>query len=463
MIPATHATDVVAIEEVLKLQASDSCVFTTAVLIPSGSNCPTLVEVPSREGLSPRAGSLVLSDVDFRDWLDQGNSEAASSLDLKEVSRTVLKCSAAGGISLPTPMTVVVCPQPFNLATPLDDIHHTNRLVMEHVPGLQTSWKGNVLVFINRSKQADGFFLLRDAKEIDVSLAAILHAFDVPPPSHVLPDRVSDVPFAASGFKRARQLVFLRFRIFLAVFPLHEEDRQTPIQRALYQACREIVVQWRGGETDSMLMGSAILQLLTLRGEEELRGLRNLNILIPYAAVLQWRRLFQQQLGFRLVCDEAVPEYLSQSCSSCLKFSKGTSMVLCTVARPANMLRALLAARTTSQMNIMTGNCVLSFYPSLTVRRLSLLGWPAQASGATTYEAMTGRAPPLSDIIRYSDGSAWTEPCGRDCRRLMRLTTGYKGVGKFFWAEDPGNDIAYESESVLWFLAINCVNPACPE
>ncbi|KAK7026984.1 hypothetical protein R3P38DRAFT_3191232 [Favolaschia claudopus] len=69
------------------------------------------------------------------------------------------------------------------------------------------------------------------------------------------------------------------------------------------------LVQWQAAfaklmslanETESMLMGSAILQLLTLRGEEELRGLRNLNILIPYATVLQWRRLFQQQLGFRL-------------------------------------------------------------------------------------------------------------------------------------------------------------------
>ncbi|KAK7026983.1 hypothetical protein R3P38DRAFT_3191231 [Favolaschia claudopus] len=174
MIPATHATDVLDIEEQLKLLAGDSCIFTKAVLIPSGSNCPTLVSVPSREGISPRAGNLVLSDVDFRDWLDQGNSDAASSLDLKEVSRTVDKCSAAVGISLPTPMTVVVCPQPFNLATPLDDVHHTNRLVTEHVPGLQTSWKGNVLVFINRSKQSNGFFVLRDAKEIDVALAALV-------------------------------------------------------------------------------------------------------------------------------------------------------------------------------------------------------------------------------------------------------------------------------------------------
>ncbi|KAK7022621.1 hypothetical protein R3P38DRAFT_3196018 [Favolaschia claudopus] len=216
-------------------------------------------------------------------------------------------------------------------------------------------------------------------------------------------------------------------------------------------------------ETDSVLMGSAILQLLTLRGEEELRRLRNLNILIPFSTVLQWRRLFQQQLGFRLVGDEAVPEFLSQSCSSCLKFSKGTSFVLCTVARPANMLRALVAARATSQMNIITGNCVLSFYPSLTVRRLSLLGWPAQAMGATTYEAMTGRQPPLGDVVRYGDGSEWSEPCGRECRRLMRLSTGYKGVGKFFWTDDSDSSIAYESESVLWFLAMTCVNPTCPE
>ncbi|KAJ7119809.1 hypothetical protein C8R44DRAFT_878201 [Mycena epipterygia] len=162
-----------------------------------------------------------------------------------------------------------------------------------------------------------------------------------------------------------------------------------------YNMCSVLVA------TQSVILGSTVLALLTLAGTQPIPAIHNLNIMAPSTALSRWRIFLQQELAFTYVGESSASDHLASTCVSLHVFTKTGSRVLLTITRPRSLLRAVVASNATSQMNLFTGRVVLSLFPELTMRRQSFLAWPAVASDAETFEALTdaGRREPLHGIV----------------------------------------------------------------
>ncbi|KAJ7130161.1 hypothetical protein C8R44DRAFT_871999 [Mycena epipterygia] len=219
--------------------------------------------------------------------------------------------------------------------------------------------------------------------------------------------------------------------------------------------------------TQSILVGSTILTLLTLTGIDPVPVIDNLNIMAPSSSMPHWRRFLQQEMAFTYVGESSASSNLAATCVSVHVFNKRDLRITLTITRPRSMLRALLASNATSQMNLFTGTLVMSFFPDLTLRRQSLLSWPAVASDALTYEQLSedGRREPLRGIVTYLASSVDLDrPCKRNCPRRLRQTQGLEEVGLFHWAKGAKEDVErFTQHRILWRIATFCDNAMCRE
>lgn len=120
---------------------------------------------------------------------------------------------------------------------------------------------------------------------------------------------------------------------------------------------------------------------------------------------------------------------------------------------------ALMASRMTSQMNILFRGTVLSLYPQLNGRKLSLLAWVAVVEDADTFEELSGgvAAPFGGSLSITATNASWKTRCGGSCPRLWRSLQNLEGVGVFQW----GAGAVFAGENVVWRIGDACFNKKC--
>ncbi|KAJ6450229.1 hypothetical protein C8R47DRAFT_1084490 [Mycena vitilis] len=188
----------------------------------------------------------------------------------------------------------------------------------------------------------------------------------------------------------------------------------------------------------------------------------DLNVLLVESKLRACIHLFRDYFGIPLHHVERCPHYeFIGHVSSVYVFERNSYVIRVAVATSQSVLPALLASRTTSQMNALTRNHILSFQPHLTIRGTGLLAWPAVAGRLTSYDGFLpySPAPLAANTTLRATTKCFLGGCGRACPRLWRQVAGLKGVGIYSWG-DPDEVVPFARNRTLW--RIGCLNKKCP-
>ncbi|KAJ7917023.1 hypothetical protein B0H13DRAFT_1870710 [Mycena leptocephala] len=399
-----------------------------ALLFPTDVSQPMVVSAPLRYGSSFQVGeTTTLKDLDLSMWLDMGFSAAASTVDLNQVSITVDRFPADSPFLLRHAFTVVVCTQLHNLAELDEDHYIVNRMINETLPALVLPWRGNVLVFKHGNDRNPDNTAIAD---IDISehhftsksvtdgelqdcfarLRRPLVILRVPILSLEMPFSTANRFFLCASLLQA-MFPSLRFDDFVSCSHVTRTTRavsQTALESRASRLLGGIVASPESNaaqrriafasvmdvlqRTQSIVVGSAVLALITLAGEEAIPVIDNLNIVCPFSEFKLWA-LLMDALGYKHLKEDSVADYLAITCVSYHVFAK-----------------------------------------QLTSRREGLLGWPAGPHHAVSFSMIDGKKPHLHELVQQRlTNSHWQQPCNKWCPRFLHQTKGLPGVGIFHW------------------------------
>ncbi|KAJ7169169.1 hypothetical protein C8R43DRAFT_1121059 [Mycena crocata] len=203
--------------------------------------------------------------------------------------------------------------------------------------------------------------------------------------------------------------------------------------------------------TDAGVVGSVVLALFTVAAVEDADvPIDNLNILVPYHNLGEWRELLEGQFNFRLVVTLLPRVDWSGHMHSYLQFTRNGKKITISTTTSGSILPALLGSQLTTQMNVLLRDKALSFYPHLTMERKGLLGWPAPAPVPWMFNPNGGSVVP--GISYMSNNAALGRPCGGECTRIWRAVRGLAAVGQFRFndQQDFGEHVIGQERDLLW-------------
>ncbi|KAJ7590573.1 hypothetical protein C8J56DRAFT_887160 [Mycena floridula] len=126
------------------------------------------------------------------------------------------------------------------------------------------------------------------------------------------------------------------------------------------------------------------------------------------------------------------------------------------VSRHPSFLPTVLGAVSTSQMDFVTSDHLVSPYPQLSMHGISLLAitreWTAEQNNI--YHAQN-----KMKMLCLEDNSGWQGDCGYNCPNLIRDVDGFSGFGLIQWGSESGTVWSEGYES--WRLSRCCDNPEC--
>ncbi|KAJ7705195.1 hypothetical protein B0H16DRAFT_1747382 [Mycena metata] len=203
--------------------------------------------------------------------------------------------------------------------------------------------------------------------------------------------------FLDSAANRLCLLQHCRFREFVILIHLRHDIRAAGLNVLAYRVRRRLAVNLGGTNSerrvrvdllldlmdgeDACIVGSTVQSLIcfTEGNEGNLEGRRppDLNILTDASKAGPILELLKS-FGMYCVHERAREEY--QKLLSCVYVCRGLEgernvTVSCTYS--PRVLATLLASTATSQMNALSREHLLSFYPRMTMARFGLLAWPA--------------------------------------------------------------------------------------
>ncbi|KAJ6489225.1 hypothetical protein C8R47DRAFT_1071589 [Mycena vitilis] len=371
----------------------------TGLFFGIGADEPTIVPVPSRLGMRSYARSH--DDLDTTWWVPVAHHPNASSIDLERTRLTVSHWPFESPAVLSKIFTICVAPQEDAADTIESEAPPVNLLFKKESEGWLEPFRGNVLVVAKTNSGP-----LVDVASEDIGLISALVR------------RLSRVNrlLRTCGSEIFHMRVVRRVSINL--------ESGTWAARL---AAVTTLLQLLDGE-GACVVGSTVQSLLCFTADNEgpinAWPPRDLNLLVTEALLRQFFRVFSEYFGLRSPRVERVPRAETRGLVSAVYVFGNGSITVSAVIGPS-VLPALLASRTTSQMNALTRTHLISFQPRMTSGKTGLLAWPAAAWGITSHDDFFPYGPPpLMDLARLLSNTSAFVRCGRACPRLWRQTAG---------------------------------------
>jgi hypothetical protein len=191
----------------------------------------------------------------------------------------------------------------------------------------------------------------------------------------------------------------------------------------------------------------------------------DLNVVAPRGRAEVVVHYFEER-GFRITNNKNSAEVYGWSFTSLQHYRNGLEVTV-TESVGSNVLRTILSAPVTSEMNVLTLGSLVSFYAKLTLRRTSLAGFRVP-----NFKTAVRHIDRDIRLIRSSDNSHG--PCGVSCPEKLRSTDDLNGIATFHcdtrWSPILHGSVGYKKEDPLdlttpvkWTRGGVCINPECGE
>lgn len=139
------------------------------------------------------------------------------------------------------------------------------------------------------------------------------------------------------------------------------------------------------------------------------------------------------------------------------RLQRGDDQVIVVESKNGHVIHPVTCTLNSAQMNIITPDEIIVFYPDLTLENLAIIG---------------RRCYPLNKHCRkvpvdfkIIDSGAFSRRCGRNCPATYRRLRGVDGMARFNWAESWNERGSFETFVSgchhKWRLGSPCYNSAC--
>ncbi|KAJ7050830.1 hypothetical protein C8F01DRAFT_1091996 [Mycena amicta] len=396
--------------------------FYTGLLYPTAGR-PIFVEVPLRLGLTKARSPY---DLDFTWWIGTGNTVKVSSIDLDNCSLTLHRWPLDDPKPLKHSHTLFCAPQNAADCRSSNTAQPPNEYINSVTELQGKGWRTKYAMGVGQMSEKDIYTTNAIVRCIWLDLLRFLPWQEFVAVAHT----------CRKLCKMARVILYFRLCARLGRILLGDEGSISEYSQAT------LAFLHRLQSSNTVVAGSIPLALLTLTWATDATvQVDNVNILVNVDLVHIWYQYLLELAGFNWTTPPRLrAEYKDHVRSfACLRRQNMTITISGTTSH--SLLPTLFAGRNTSQMNIMTWNCVYSFYPKLTCEKRALPGWCTKAVPSYFQAHIVNGPAPLGCVTLLRDSSALMRPCGGECPRILRCVEGLRGVGRFnFGDADDSSD-----------------------
>ncbi|KAJ6604141.1 hypothetical protein DFH09DRAFT_1067899 [Mycena vulgaris] len=439
------------------------------------------VDVPVKRGARK---AFTVDDMETEMWMDCGRGAGDPVSDFTDYSVHVTRFPTTSPVDLRYTYSIVVASQ----RTSGGLVHAVNDYITNLVPGLDSPWRGNVLVFKHGVR--DGHPIINITESSGELVDAILlhgsqtglvlpegegyglhmqqHALPVTPS---MPALVNTIPLrntraaAEHRFWATEDVVLYTLR-YLALLDLmrfcQTTESLTSIGKTLLKgritrftspffdasAHSQELDQFFGAlqRSKSWIVGSVSLAVASVLSDPPLRD--NLNIIAPYHYETEWIEFMVRVCGFVMVSKVNCHGAYANEGKSILRFEhaerSGLSVTV-TTSVTRDVLNLFFSAPTTPQQVAIAAHHVITPYPDMTSRQEGLKGWKPNLTLAPDIyveidETYKTQSPFPASVVLHDSTEHWDRPCEEACPAIKRSMFGLNRFGTWSWGGIDGVD-----------------------
>lgn len=136
----------------------------------------------------------------------------------------------------------------------------------------------------------------------------------------------------------------------------------------------------------------------------------------------------------------------------------GKTEVTVTESRTEEVLAVILNSGNTATMNALTERTLYSFYPSLTLRNVALMGGRWDRCCRTRMYRFDRQG-----LAAFRCTAGFIQECGYDaCPAIARRVSGLRSIGVLTWNDGGAEEQDLGETSLAWSVNKICLNGWCP-
>lgn len=205
-------------------------------------------------------------------------------------------------------------------------------------------------------------------------------------------------------------------------------------------------------DVGAVISGSSVTWMLSLCE----RSPGDLNIIVPRGQSQCLLHYFDE-LGYSRSTSE-VDNIAYLATAYVYRLLRGNDQVVIVESKNKHVIHPVTCSLNSTQMNIMTPDEIIVFYPDLTLEGMAIIGRRCYPSNKHCH-----KVPQHFTVV---DSSVFGQRCGKNCPAFYRRLYGIDGMARFNWAETRDERGTFEKYVLgchhKWRLGSPCYNRVCP-